>query len=65
MFTKVKLDYYEKWAILGILLGFVAGATSLLIFYLLRFVEYIFLYNLVGTKLPEPLGFGGSINYMA
>jgi CIC family chloride channel protein len=63
MFTKVKLDYYEKWAVLGILLGFVAGATSLLIFYLLRFVEYIFLYNLVGTKLPVPLGFGGSVNY--
>ena len=58
-----KLDYYEKWAILGILLGFVAGATSLLIFYLLRLSEYFFLYIVVGTKLPAPLGFGGSLNY--
>lgn len=60
---KSKLDYYEKWAILGILLGFVAGATSLLIFYLLRLLEYFFLYTVVGTKLPAPLGFGGSLSY--
>ena len=60
---KVKLDYYEKWAVLGILLGFVAGATSLLIFYIVRLSEYFFLYTLVGTKLPTPLGFGGSLSY--
>ena len=58
-----ELPYYEKWAVLGILLGVIAGLSSILVYFLLRLSEYFFIHQMVGSTLPAPLGFGGSLIY--
>ena len=58
-----RLSYFEKWALIGLLVGIVAGTSSIAVFYLLRLVEYAFLVEGVGTALPVPLGEGGSVVY--
>jgi CIC family chloride channel protein len=58
-----RLSYFEKWALIGLLVGIIAGTSSIAVFYLLRLVEYAFLVKGVGTALPAPLGEGGSVVY--
>ncbi len=43
------------------LVGTIAGASSMAVFYALRLVEYAFLTSGAGISLPVPIGEGGSI----
>ena len=57
------LPYFEKWLILGILLGVVAGFASTVFYLLLHVFEYIFITRFVGMSYPHPLGEGGTLNF--
>ncbi len=56
-----RLSYFEKWALIGLLVGIIAGLSSMAVFYALRVVEYIFLVKGAGISLPVPIGEGGSV----
>ena len=59
-----ELPYYVKWFILGIVIGVAAGLSALAFYYALKFMEFIFMLKLVGYEIPEPIGEGGSLNYV-
>lgn len=56
-------SYYVKWLILGVILGVVSGISAAVFYLALKFAERLFMVELVGLQLPEPLGEGGSLNY--
>ncbi|WP_338599269.1 chloride channel protein [Sulfolobus tengchongensis] len=58
------LPYFEKWLILGIILGIVAGLAATSFYLLLHFFESLFLSNFVGMSYPKPLGEGGTLNFI-
>ncbi len=53
------LPYLEKWLVLGVILGIVAGLSSLTFYFAIKAMEYVFLTHLVGMSIPRPLGEGG------
>ncbi|BAB67520.1 chloride channel protein [Sulfurisphaera tokodaii] len=57
------LKYYEKWAILGVILGIVAGLAATTFYLLLHLAEDLFIFHLIGMSYPRPLGEGGSLNF--
>ncbi|MGC8660956.1 MAG: chloride channel protein [Nitrososphaeria archaeon] len=59
----LRLSYYEKWALIGLLVGIIAGLSSMAVFYTLRLVEYVFLVRGAGIALPVPIGEGGSVTF--
>ncbi|MGC8542862.1 MAG: chloride channel protein [Vulcanisaeta sp.] len=59
-----ELPYFSKWFILGIVIGIVAGLSALTFYFTLKLMEYVFMLKLVGYEIPEPLGEGGSLNYV-
>jgi len=58
------LPYYEKWLIMGVVIGVVAGFAAITFSLLLKLFEEIFMVYLVGLKLPRPLGEGGTLDYV-
>ncbi|QGA69623.1 chloride channel protein [Sulfolobus sp. E11-6] len=58
------LPYFEKWFILGIILGVVAGFAAITFYLLLHLFEEIFLFNFIGMSYPRPLGEGGTLNFV-
>ncbi|BCU66635.1 chloride channel protein [Sulfolobales archaeon HS-7] len=63
MYNLSRLPYFEKWFLLGLLLGVIAGLSSLTFYFAIRLAEYLFLKQIVGLTLPVPLGEGGSLTY--
>ncbi|BDR92395.1 chloride channel protein [Vulcanisaeta souniana] len=59
-----ELPYFVKWFILGTVIGVVAGLSALTFYFALKLMEYLFILKLVGYEIPEPLGEGGSLNYV-
>mgnify|MGYP001772626894 FL=1 len=59
-----EMPYFTKWFILGVVIGVVAGLSALTFYAALKFMEYLFMLKLVGYEIPEPLGEGGSLNYV-
>ncbi|WP_243679198.1 chloride channel protein [Vulcanisaeta distributa] len=60
-----ELPYFTKWFILGIVIGVVAGFSALAFYFTLKLMESLFMGGrLVGYEIPEPLGEGGSLNYV-
>ncbi len=59
--NKHRLSYFEKWSLIGLLVGIIAGVSSIAVFYTLRLVEYAFLIKGAGISLPVPIGEGGSV----
>jgi CIC family chloride channel protein len=58
------LPYFEKWFVLGVILGVIAGLAAITFYLLLHFFEYLFLTSLIGISYPMPLGEGGSLNFV-
>ena len=57
------LPYFEKWFIMGLIIGIISGLGATAFYFSIRFFEYIFLTRIVETNLPRPLGENGSLIY--
>ncbi|WP_337860127.1 chloride channel protein [Ferroplasma sp.] len=57
------LPYFQRWFIVGSLIGVVAGMGSLAFYFAIRLFETIFFTYIVGMTIPHPLGEGGSLVY--
>lgn len=54
------LPYFEKWFILGVLMGIISSIAAITFYLLLHFFEYVFLFQLVKISYPRPIGEGGN-----
>lgn len=59
-----ELSYFEKWFILGAIIGVVAGLGALVFYFSLKLSEYIFLETILGIRNPSPVGEGGSLEFV-
>ncbi len=57
------LPYFERWFIVGAIIGVVAGFGALAFYFAIRLFEIIFFTDIVGMTIPRPLGEGGSLVY--
>ena len=57
------LPYFERWLIVGAIIGVVAGFGALAFYYAIRLFELIFFTHILGIDIPHPLGEGGSLVY--
>jgi len=55
------LSYFEKWLVLGVLIGVAAGGSATVFYFSIRFFEYVFLGTFVGANVPHPVGEGGTL----
>ncbi len=55
-----KLEYFEKWLILGIMIGVAAGIGAIIFYYLIIYVQSLFLGGIVGMTVPTASGEGSS-----
>jgi len=58
------LPYYEKWFIIGTILGIIIGAGITIYHLLLDLVEELFIFHFIGMNYPKPLGEGGTLNFV-
>lgn len=58
-----RLNYFEKWFILGVIAGVVAGIAATIFYSLLHIFEFIFIHRFIGVSYPEPLGEGGNLSF--
>ena len=54
------LSFLEKWTVLGIVIGVVAGLSSVALYFLIRAIEYLLLVRAAGLYIPIPPGEGGA-----
>ena len=57
------LPYFQRWFIVGAIIGVAAGLGALAFYYAIRLFEIIFFTHIVGMPIPRPLGEGGSTVY--
>ncbi|ARD85081.1 chloride channel protein [Ferroplasma acidiphilum] len=57
------LPYFQRWFIVGAIIGVVAGFGALAFYFAIRLFELIFFTHIVGMPIPHPLGEGGSLVY--
>ncbi len=57
------LPYFQRWFIVGAIIGIVAGFGALAFYYAIRLFELIFFTYALGINIPHPLGEGGSLTY--
>lgn len=57
------MPYYEKWFILGAIIGVVAGLTAVTFYTLLQLFEEVFITYFIGMSSPKPLGEGGALDF--
>jgi len=60
----LSLPYFEKWLVLGIIIGVVAGLGAMVLYFGIKLFEYLFLDSLEGAKVPHPIGEGGSVMFV-
>ncbi len=58
------MPYFEKWLILGILIGIASGIGAIIFYFAIKIVESFFLGSVLGMSVPLPLGEGGSAAYI-
>ena len=58
------MPYYEKWFIIGTILGIIIGAGITIYHLLLHLVEELFIFHFIGMSYPKPLGEGGTLNFI-
>lgn len=58
------MPYFQKWFILGVILGVIAGFAAITFYVLLHLFEEIFLNDLIRMSYPKPLGEGGTLNFV-
>jgi len=54
------MAYFEKWFILGVIAGIIAGLAAATFYILLHLFELIFIEKLVDVSYPRPIGEGGN-----
>ncbi|BDC00123.1 chloride channel protein [Saccharolobus caldissimus] len=54
------LPYFEKWFILGVIMGVISGLAATVFYLLLHLFEDLFLFHLIGISYPRPIGEGGN-----
>ena len=52
------MEYFEKWLILGIIIGVAAGIGAIIFYYLIIYVQSLFLGGIVGMTVPTASGEG-------
>ncbi len=52
------MEYFEKWLILGIIIGIAAGIGAIIFYYLIIYVQSLFLGGIVGMTVPTASGEG-------
>ncbi len=57
------LPYFERWLIVGTIIGVVAGVGATLFYFAIRLFEILLLKDIIGMTIPHPLGEGGSLVY--
>lgn len=57
------LPYFQRWFIVGAIIGIFAGLGSLAFYFAIRLFEEIFFTYVVQMPIPHPLGEGGSLVY--
>ncbi len=57
------LSYFEKWLLLGVVAGVIAGLAAVVFYTLTRLFEDVFMRELVGMAVPRALGEGGSLDF--
>jgi CIC family chloride channel protein len=57
------LPYFEKWFVLGLIIGVVAGIGATALYFGIKLSEYVFLEYMVGARVPHPIGEGGSLMF--
>ncbi len=57
------LQYFQRWLIVGAIIGVFAGLGALAFYYAIRLFELIFFTHILGMAIPRPLGEGGSLIY--
>lgn len=57
------LPYYQKWLVMGILIGIAAGIGAIIFYFALQYTSNLFLTDFVGTTVPNPVGEGGVAGY--
>ncbi len=55
-----KLEYFEKWLILGGLIGIAAGIGAIIFYYAIIYAQSLFLGNIVGMSVPTASGEGNN-----
>ncbi len=56
----ISLPYFEKWFILGAIMGVISGLAATVFYFLLHLFEDLFLFHLIGISYPRPIGEGGN-----
>ncbi|BAB59235.1 hypothetical protein [Thermoplasma volcanium GSS1] len=63
MFNLSRLPYFEKWFIMGLIIGVISGLGALAFYFAIKLFEYLFLTHMVGATIPHPVGEGGSLAF--
>lgn len=63
MVKLAELNYFEKWLVLGVIIGVAAGLGALLFYFSLKLSEQVFLGGILGIRNPSPVGEGGSLEF--
>ncbi len=58
------MPYFEKWLVLGILIGIAAGIGAIIFYFAIKFSESFFLGNILGMNIPLSVGEGGGGNFV-
>jgi CIC family chloride channel protein len=60
----LSLPYFEKWLVLGVVIGIMAGLGAMALYFGIKLFEYLFLDSLAGARIPHPVGEGGSVVFV-
>ncbi|BBD73692.1 chloride channel protein [Sulfodiicoccus acidiphilus] len=58
------LPYFERWFIVGLLIGVLAATGALALYFGIKFFEELLLGDVLGVQLPHPVGEGGPLNFV-
>lgn len=58
-----ELPYFQRWLILAVIIGVIAGLGALLFYYSIIFFSHVFIGMLLGITLPSPIGEGGNLTF--
>ncbi len=64
MFKLREMPYFEKWLVLGILIGIAAGIGATIFYFAIKVSESFFLGNILGMTVPLPTGEGGVAGFV-
>jgi CIC family chloride channel protein len=59
----LSLPYFERWFVLGVIIGIAAGIGATALYFGIKLFEYLFLESMVGATIPHPIGEGGTLAF--